>query len=67
MAHERETRQHVVGQGCALKNFCSHNSDNFDGTGDHVSAENWLNDMEELLETTSCINEHRVTYTAFKL
>lgn len=67
VAHETEARQPVVGKGCPLKNFCSHSFDSFDKTSDHVSAEKWLNDMEELLETIGCTNEQKVTYTAFKL
>ncbi|GLT71536.1 hypothetical protein SLA2020_435470 [Shorea laevis] len=54
MTQEREARQPFAGQGCTFKNFCSHNFDDFDGTGDHISAKNWLNDMEELLEATGC-------------
>jgi hypothetical protein len=51
----------------SLKNFYSHHSISFDGRGDHISAENWLNDMEELLATTRCTNEQKVAYTAYKL
>ncbi|GLT53837.1 hypothetical protein SLA2020_270800 [Shorea laevis] len=40
MTQEREARQPFAGQGCTFKNFCSHNFDGFDGTGDHISAEN---------------------------
>jgi hypothetical protein len=45
---DRLPRQPVEGTGCSLKDFCSHHSTtSFDGRGDHISAENWLNDMEE--------------------
>jgi hypothetical protein len=50
-----------------LKDFCSHHSKSFDGRGNHISAENWLNDMEELLATTGCTNKQKVAYTAYKL
>ena len=50
-----------------MKDFCSHHSTSFDGRGDYISAENWLNDMEELLATTGCTNEQKVAYIAYKL
>jgi hypothetical protein len=53
----RVARQPVEGIGCSLKDFCSHHSESFDGKGDHTSAENWLNDVEELLATLGCTNE----------
>jgi hypothetical protein len=43
--HDRVTRQPAKGTRCSLKDFCSHHSESFDGTGDHTSAENWLNDV----------------------
>jgi hypothetical protein len=55
--HYRVARQPVEGTGCSLKDFCSHHSESFDGKGDHTSAENWLNDVEELLATLGCTNE----------
>ena len=54
---DRLARQPVERTGCSLKVFYSHHSASFDGRGDHISAENWLNDMEELLTTTGCTNE----------
>jgi hypothetical protein len=33
----------------------------------HVTAENWLNDMEEFLEATRCTDSENVPYTTFKL
>jgi hypothetical protein len=48
---DRMARQPVEGTGCSLKDFCSHHSESFDGKGDHTSAENLLNDVEELLAT----------------
>ena len=64
---DKLTRQPIEGTGCSLKDFCSHHSLSFDGKGDHISAENWLNDMEELLATTGCMNEQKVAYTAYCL
>jgi hypothetical protein len=64
---DRVTRQQVEGTGCSLKDFCSHHSESFNGRGDHISAKNWLNDVEELLATTKCMNEQKVAYTAYKL
>jgi hypothetical protein len=39
----------------------------FDGRGDHICVENWMNDVEELLATLGCMNEHKVAYAAYKL
>ena len=41
--------------------------ESFDGRGNHISTENWLNDVEELLVTTRCTNEQKVVYTTYKL
>jgi hypothetical protein len=54
--HDRVARLLVEGAGCSLKDFYSHHSESFDGKADHISAENWLNDME-LLATLGCTNE----------
>jgi hypothetical protein len=50
-----------------LKDFCSHHLESFDEKGDHTSAENWLNNVEELLATLGCTNEQKVPYVAYKL
>jgi hypothetical protein len=60
-------RQPVEGTGCFLKDFCGHHSESFDGKGDHTSAENWLNDIKELLATLGCTNKQKVAYAAYKL
>ena len=39
----------------------------FDNRGDHIYAENWLNNVEELLATLGCRNEQKVAYAAYKL
>ena len=54
---DRVTRQPIEGTRCSSKDFCSHHSESFDGRGDRISAENWLNDVEELLATIGCTNE----------
>jgi hypothetical protein len=64
---DRVARQLAEGTGCSLKDFCSHHSKSFDGKGDYTSAENWLNDVEELLATLGCTNEQKVAYAAYKL
>jgi hypothetical protein len=45
----RLVRQPVERTRCSLKDFCSHHLASFDGRGDHISIENWLNDMQESL------------------
>jgi hypothetical protein len=64
---DRIARQLVKRTGCSLKDFCSHHLESFDRRGDHIHAENWLNDMEELLATTGCTNKQKVAYTAYKM
>jgi hypothetical protein len=64
---DRVARQPVEGTGCSLKDFYGHHSESFDGKGDHTSAENSLNDVEELLATLGCTNEQKVAYAAYKL
>jgi hypothetical protein len=64
---DRVARQPVEGTGCSLKDFCSHHSKSFDRRGDYNCAENWLNDMEDLLATLVCTNEQNVAYAAYKL
>jgi hypothetical protein len=57
---DRVQRQLVKVTGCSLKDFCSHHLESFDGRGDHINVENWLNDVEELLAITRCTNEQKV-------
>jgi hypothetical protein len=64
---DRVVRQPDEGTGCSLKDFCSHYSKIFDGRGNHIRAENWLNDVGELLATLGCMNEQKVAYAAYKL
>jgi hypothetical protein len=64
---DRIARRPAGGTGCSLKDFCNHHSESFDGKGDHISAENWLNDVEELLATLGCTNEKKVAYASYKL
>jgi hypothetical protein len=64
---DRVARQPVESIGCSLKDFCSQHSESFDGKGNHINAENWLNDVEELLATLGCTNEQKVAYAAYKL
>jgi hypothetical protein len=63
---DRVARQLVEGTGCSLKDFYSHHSKSFDGKGDHTGAENWMNDVEELLATLGCTNEQKVAYAAYQ-
>ena len=65
--HGRIVRQPAEGTGCSLKDFCSHHWKSFDRRGNHIRAENWLNDVEELLVTLGCMNEQKLAYAAHKL
>jgi hypothetical protein len=64
---DRVARQPVEGTGCSLKDFYIHHSKSFYRKGDHTSAKNWLNDVEELLATLRCTKEQKVAYAAYKL
>ena len=64
---DRIARQPTKGTGCSLKDFCSHHSESFDRSGDHIRDKNWLNDVEELLVTLGCTNEQKVAYVGHKL
>jgi hypothetical protein len=64
---DKVARQPAEGTRCSLKNFCSHHLESFDGRGNHIHVENWLNDMEELLATLGCTNEQKVAYATYKL
>jgi hypothetical protein len=64
---DKVARQPVKRTRCSLKNFYSHHSESFDRIGDLISAENWLNNMEELLATLGCKNEQKVAYTSYRL
>ena len=54
---DRVVRQLAEGTSYSLKDFCSHYPESFDGRGDHISVENWLNDVGKLLATIGCTNE----------
>jgi hypothetical protein len=64
---DRVARQPIEGTGCSMNDFYSHHSESFDGKGDHICGENWLNVVEELLATLRCTNEQRVAYATYKL
>jgi uncharacterized protein YcgI (DUF1989 family) len=64
---DRVARQLAEGTRCSLKDFCSHHLVSFDGRGNHICAENWMNDVEELLATLECMNEQKVACAAYKL
>jgi hypothetical protein len=59
-------RQPIEGIGCSLKDFYSHHLESFDWRGNHIRAENGLNDVDELLATVGCTNEQKVAYAAYK-
>ena len=64
---DRVASQPVEETECSLKYFYSYHSESFDGRGDHNSAKNWRNDVEELLANIRCTNEQKVAYTTYKL
>jgi hypothetical protein len=54
---DKIVRQLVERIGYSLKDFCNHHLESFDGSGNHIHAENWLNNLKELLATLGCTNE----------
>lgn len=61
--HDQQTEE----RGHSFCDFSGHTFPAFDGTGGFIKVENWLNDMEELLEATGCTMEQKVIYAAYKL
>jgi hypothetical protein len=43
---DRVARHLAERTGCSLKDVFSHYSESFDSRGNHIHAENWLNDVE---------------------
>jgi hypothetical protein len=56
-----------VGEGCLFREFWNHHFPPLDGTGGYLGMENWLKDIEELLEATNYTKENKVIYTVYKL
>jgi hypothetical protein len=67
MDRNRIAKQPIVESSYSLKDFCCHKPYSYDRTGDHINVENWLNDMEELVNLIGCKEGQMVMYTAYKL
>ncbi|XP_040991870.1 uncharacterized protein LOC121238868 [Juglans microcarpa x Juglans regia] len=53
--------------GCTIEQFNRINPPTFDGRGDATLAEDWIQDIEEILRVINCTDEQKVLYSAFKL
>ncbi|XP_062164965.1 uncharacterized protein LOC133871551 [Alnus glutinosa] len=56
-----------VEQGCPFKRFERLNMPMFDGKQGPIESENWLVDVEEILQLAGCTEEQKVQYTAYRL
>jgi hypothetical protein len=64
---DKVARQPAKGAVCSLKDFYSHHSESFYVRADHIHAKNWLNNVDESLDTLVCTNEQKESYVAYKL
>ncbi|KAF5442076.1 hypothetical protein F2P56_024092 [Juglans regia] len=53
--------------GCTIEQFNRMHPPTFDGQGDATLAEDWIQDIKEILRVTNCMDEHKVLFSAFKL
>ncbi|XP_040992544.1 uncharacterized protein LOC121239363 [Juglans microcarpa x Juglans regia] len=53
--------------GCTIDQFNRMHPPTFDGRGDPTLAEDWIQDIEEILRVINCTDEQEVLYSAFKL
>ncbi|GLT55273.1 hypothetical protein SLA2020_284100 [Shorea laevis] len=68
MTNARILEPRVEEKGCSFGEFNKHPFSTFDGSGGHLKAENWLNDIEEILKVTGNTKDSfKVMYTADKL
>jgi hypothetical protein len=56
-----------VEQGCPFKRFERLNIPMFDGKQGPIESENWLVDVEEILQLAGCTEEQKVQYTTYRL
>ncbi|XP_040996140.1 uncharacterized protein LOC121242327 [Juglans microcarpa x Juglans regia] len=55
------------GWGCTIEHFNRMHPPTFDGRGDATLAEDWIQDIEEIIRVINCTDEQKVLYSAFKL
>ncbi|XP_041027021.1 uncharacterized protein LOC121267242 [Juglans microcarpa x Juglans regia] len=53
--------------GCTIEQFNQMHPPTFDGCGDPTLAEDWIQDIEEVLCVLNCTYKQKVLYSAFKL
>ena len=54
-------------EGCTFDQFNRQHPPVYNGKGDAVLAENWLVEINELLEVLGCTDTQRVSFATFKL
>ena len=54
-------------QGCTFEKFNRQRPPIFEGQPDAVAAENWVLQIEKLMEVMNCTKEQRVKYATFYL
>ncbi|XP_057965316.1 uncharacterized protein LOC131155885 [Malania oleifera] len=55
------------GRSCMIEQFTSMRPISFSGGADPLVAENWVQDMEDMLAVLLCIDELKVSFATFKL
>ncbi|XP_057958385.1 uncharacterized protein LOC131151153 [Malania oleifera] len=63
----KEQNHPLTGQGCSIKEFMRMNPPAFVGGLDPVAAENWVQEIEEIMIVLNCTDEQKVRYAAFKM
>jgi hypothetical protein len=53
--------------GCTFEKFNRQQPLIFEGQPDAIATENWLRQIEKLMEVMNCIDEQKVRYATFKL
>ncbi|XP_057969484.1 uncharacterized protein LOC131158634 [Malania oleifera] len=57
----------IVDQSCSIKEFMRLNPPTFEGGPDLMTAENWVRQIEEILEVLGYMDEQMVCYATFKM
>jgi hypothetical protein len=54
-------------RGCTFEQFNKQRPPIFEGQPDAIAAENWISQMEKLMEVMCCTDDQMVRYATFKL
>ncbi|XP_057965289.1 uncharacterized protein LOC131155858 [Malania oleifera] len=62
-----DTSMMLQGQDCSIKDFMRLNPSNFVGGPDLVVAENWVQEIEEIMTVLGCRDKQKFLYATFKM